>query len=223
MVQGYFITGTDTNAGKTWVTVTLMHYFMNKGKSVVGFKPVASGCVSQGGRLVNADALLLQEHASVKLGYDFINPYAYELAASPHIAGKDNPVHLDVIAARFSVLKNNAQMVLVEGVGGWYSPINGYQQNSHLAKALSLPVILVVAVRLGCINHALLTFRAIIAESLVCAGWVAVCNEPNVISHEEIISVLKSMLDAPLIGVLPYQVNPNFDSLAKCLALGWEF
>ncbi len=124
MEQGYFITGTDTNAGKTWATIALMRYFKQQGKSVAGMKPVASGCFMQDGQLKNEDALLIQENASLKIDYDLINPYAYELPVSPHIAGINNPVKLANIVERFNALKELAEIVLVEGAGGWYAPLN---------------------------------------------------------------------------------------------------
>ena len=113
----------------------------------------------QDGQLKNEDALLIQENASVKIDYDLINPYAYELPVSPHIAGINNPVNLATIVEKFNVLKELAEIVLVEGAGGWYAPLNDCEDNSDLAKSLALPVIIVVAIRLGCINHAKLTIR----------------------------------------------------------------
>lgn len=219
MGQAYFITGTDTNVGKTWATVALMRYFQAQGKSVVGLKPVASGCVLQGGRLVNADALLLQENASVKLDYSLINPYAFELPVSPHIAGKNNPVDLDVIANSFNVIKHQAQVILVEGAGGWYSPINEGQDNSDLAKALGLHVILVVAIKLGCINHANLSYQAIKNEGVSCIGWLAVCTEPQVAFTKETVATIKKKLGIPLFGVLPYIKTPDFKVLARHCSL----
>jgi dethiobiotin synthetase len=216
MEQGYFITGTDTNVGKTWATVALMRYFQGKGKSVVGMKPVASGCSLLDGMLVNADALLLQEYASMKLDYDLINPYSFALPVSPHIAGKDNPVELDVIINGFKAIKHLAQIVLVEGAGGWYSPINNYQDNSDLASALALPVLLVVAIKLGCINHAKLTYQAILNRGVECAGWVAVCNEADVSCSDEIIAKIKSTLAVPMLGILPYLETADFDTFAGC-------
>ena len=117
----------------------------------------------------NEDALLIQENASLKIDYDLINPYAYELPVSPHIAGINNPVNLPKIVERFNTLKELAEIVLVEGAGGWYAPLNDYEDNSDLAKALALPVILVVAIRLGCINHAKLTWQAIQHSGITCA------------------------------------------------------
>ncbi len=215
MEQGFFITGTDTNVGKTWATVSLMEYFKNKGKSVIGLKPVASGCEFKNNKLVNADALMLQKHASIKLDYTEVNPYAYELAVSPNLAGKNNPVDLELIVNRFNLTKAKAQIVLVEGAGGWCSPINNNQQNNDLAKSLGLPVIMVVSIRLGCINHALLTCRAIISDEVTCSGWIAVCNVADTDMSDELIQTLDSLLDIPKIGVLPYLASPDFDKLAN--------
>ena len=219
MEQGYFITGTDTNAGKTWATVTLIEYFKNRHKSVVALKPVASGCDYQNGRLVNADALLLQRHASIELAYEVVNPYAYAAPISPHLAGKQDPADIEVIANCCQQVKESAQIILVEGAGGWYSPLNNLEKNSGLAKKLRFPIIVVVGIKLGCINHALLTCRAIANEGLVCAGWLAVCNDAGTLAPEEIIASLKEMLSPPLLGVLPYLAEPDFKRLANLLTL----
>ncbi len=215
MEQGYFITGTDTNVGKTWATVALMRHFKGKGKSVIGLKPVASGCTLQNGMLANEDALLLQENATVRLDYHSINTYAFELPVSPHIAGKDNPVKLETIVNGFDAVKGKAQIILVEGAGGWCSPLNDSQDNSDLAIALALPVIIVVAIRLGCINHSKLTFQAIVKSGVSCAGWIAVCLSPNELCIEETIATIKTSLEAPLLGFLPYVELPDFDLLAS--------
>ena len=219
MEQGYFITGTDTNAGKTWATIALMRYFKQQGKSVVGMKPVASGCFMQDGQLKNEDALLIQENASLKIDYDLINPYAYELPVSPHIAGINNPVKLANIVERFNALKELAEIVLVEGAGGWYAPLNDREDISDLAKALALPVIIVVAIRLGCINHAKLTWQAIQHSGIPCAGWIAVCVDPDMLNRDENIHTIKTALNVPLLGVLPYLASADFDLLAGKLAL----
>ena len=226
MEQGYFITGTDTNAGKTWATIALMRYFKQQGKSVVGMKPVASGCSFpraaweyQDGQLKNEDALLIQENASLKIDYDLINPYAYELPVSPHIAGINNPVNLSKIVERFNVLKELAEIVVVEGAGGWYAPLNENEDISDLAKALELPVILVVAIKLGCINHAKLTWQAIKHSGIPCAGWIAMCIDPDMLKPDENIQSIKSALNVPLLGVLPYLASADFDLLAGKLVL----
>ncbi len=226
MEKGYFITGTDTNAGKTWATIALMRYFKQQGKSVAGMKPVASGCSfpcaaweCQDGQLKNADALLIQENASLKIDYDVINPYAYELPVSPHIAGINNPVNLSKIVERFNTLKELADIVLVEGAGGWYAPLNDSEDISDLAKSLALPVILAVAIRLGCINHAKLTWQAIQHSGIPCAGWIAVCVDPDMLKPDENIHTIKTALKVPFLGVLPYQASADFDLLAGKLAL----
>jgi len=226
MEKGYFITGTDTNVGKTWATIALMRYFKKQGKIVVGMKPVASGCSlpctaweRQDGRLKNEDALLIQENASIKIDYDLINPYAYELPVSPHIAGISNPVNLATIVERFNNLKELAEIVLVEGAGGWYAPLNDCEDISDLAKALALPVIIVVAIRLGCINHAKLTWQAIQHSGIPCAGWIAVCVDPDMLKPDENIRTIKTALKVPLLGVLPYLASADFDFLAGQLAL----
>ena len=219
MEQGYFITGTDTNAGKTWATIALMRYFKQQGKSVIGMKPVAAGCFVQDGQLKNEDALLIQENATLKIDYDLFNPYAYELPVSPHIAGRINPVKLATIAERFNTLKELADIVLVEGAGGWYAPLNDHEDISDLAKTLALPVILVVAIRLGCINHAKLTWQAIQYSGIPCAGWIAMCVDPDMLSPDENICTIKTALDVPLLGVLPFLASADFDLLVGKLVL----
>jgi len=219
MQQGYFITGTDTDAGKTWATLALMRYFRNQGKSVVGMKPVASGCVIQDGQLKNADALLMQQNASVELDYALVNPYAYDLPVSPHIAGINNPVVLDEVVSRFNQLKELADIVLVEGAGGWYAPINDQESIADLAQALTLPVIIVVGIKLGCINHAKLTYQAIQHLGIPCAGWIASCVDVDMLKRDENIETIAAALNVPLLGVLPYQEQADFDVLAEQLKL----
>jgi dethiobiotin synthetase len=216
MEKGYFITGTDTNVGKTWATVALMRYFKGQAKSVIGLKPVASGCTFLNGILVNDDALLLQENATVKLDYRLVNPYAFELPVSPHIACKDNSVDLNIIVNGFNAIKDQAQIILVEGAGGWHSPLNENQDNCDLAFALNLPVLLVVAIKLGCINHAQLSHQAIFKSGVPCAGWIAVCLDPELLCIKENIDTLKKRLGSPFCGVLPYTKTQDFDLLAKC-------
>jgi dethiobiotin synthetase len=214
MKQGYFITGTDTGVGKTWATVALMRYFKQQEQTVIGMKPVAAGCEWQDGQLKNEDALLLQENASIALEYREINPYAFELPVSPHLAAKENMVNLDVIAKAFDHLKDKADVIVVEGAGGWLAPLNNQSDIEDLAKTLQLPVILVVAIRLGCINHARLTFQSIQASGLQCAGWLAMCVTPEMLMRNENIACIRNKISAPLIGILPYTKVSNFDCLA---------
>jgi dethiobiotin synthetase len=215
--QGYFITGTDTNAGKTWATLALMQAFKAQGKTVAAMKPVASGCTFQDGRLKNEDAVLLQAHASIPLAYDLVNPYAYALPVSPHLAGKDDPADLAVLSSRFEQLTRLADIVLVEGAGGWYAPVNARQDISDLAQALGLPVILAVAIRLGCINHGRLTAEAIGLKGLRLAGWIAVCNDRDMLCADANIATLRETLKAPLLGVIPYLPSADLNALHRFL------
>ncbi|MBM4207559.1 MAG: dethiobiotin synthase [Gammaproteobacteria bacterium] len=217
MQFNYFITGTDTNIGKTWATVALMNYFKSQGKTVAGMKPVASGCELIDGKLVNADALLLQEHASINLAYEAVNPYAYRLPISLHLAGRDNPANFPYLQKQYNQLKNQVDIVLVEGAGGWYSPVTVRQSNGDLANALGLPVLLIVGVRLGCINHALLTAKAIAADGATCAGWIANCLQPNEGFDVEVINLLKEQISAPCLGVLPYLPEQDFSQMLKSI------
>ena len=217
-MASFFITGTDTNVGKTWATLALMYYFKARGKQVIGMKPVASGCdVSAEGLLHNADALLLQAHSSVAMAYSSINPYAYLRACSPHIAGADNPADLPLIKAAFEQLQQRAQVVLVEGAGGWYSPINARHSNCDLAQCLAIPVILVVAIKLGCLNHALLSYEALQNAGVACAGWLAVYTAPPPEEAALLIETLQQRLVAPLLGILPYVTVADFAYLGGCI------
>ena len=226
MIKSYFITGTDTDVGKTWATIALMRYFKQQGYSVVGMKPVAAGCTyasdveHEGGEVLrNADALLMQANASIDVAYELVNPYAYSLPASPHIAGVDDPVNLAKVVSCFDTLKSLADIVLVEGAGGWYAPINQQEDISDLAKKLALPVILVVGIKLGCINHAKLSYQVIQQSGLECAGWIAACIDGDMLFLEENIEMLKAVLSAPLLGVLPHLAEIDFDCLANHLVI----
>lgn len=219
MKNAYFITGTDTDVGKTYATVAFMHYVKQQGKTVIGMKPVAAGCTLHDGKLKNDDALSLQKHASIQVDYDLINPYAYLKPVSPHIAGADNPVNVARVGQLFHSLQSLADVVLVEGAGGWYAPVNNQQAVSDLAHALALPVIMVVAIRLGCINHARLTYQAIRASGLPCAGWVANCTDPTMLNRDDNIATIARLIDAPLLGVLPYQPQADVEVLAAQLSL----
>jgi dethiobiotin synthetase len=206
MTQGYFITGTDTGAGKTWATVALMRHLQSMGKTVLAMKPVASGCMLHDGELKNEDALLLQHYASFAVPYALVNPYALELPVAPHIAAQRAGIAIDfdAIGAAFRQLQAQADAVLVEGVGGWAVPLSAAQDVADLAKSLGLPVIMAVGMRLGCINHALLTYRAIAASGVEFRGWLAVCVDPHMAAVEENIAALQGLIAAPLLGVLPH-------------------
>ncbi len=216
MKQGFFITGTDTGVGKTWATVALIHYFKTQGETVVGMKPIASGCEKIKGILKNEDALLLQKHASIPLDYQQINSYSFLDPVSPHLAANNESVDLDKIVEDFNYLKTQADIVLVEGVGGWLVPLNNQGDDvAMLAKKLKLPAIMVVGIRLGCISHARLTYQAIKASGVACIGWLAMCLDPEMLKIHENIATIQQTIDTPLLGVLPYSKDGDFKYLAE--------
>jgi dethiobiotin synthetase len=170
--MSYFVTGTDTGVGKTLVSCALLQAFAAQGKRVAGFKPVAAGCDDDGH---NEDAKLLRAASSIQVTYGQINPYCFPHAIAPHLAARHAGAHIDFkrIIASYRELAGQTDEVIVEGAGGFCVPLNEQQDSADLAKELDLHVILVVGMRLGCINHALLTMRAITDYQLECAGWVA--------------------------------------------------
>jgi len=216
MEEGFFITGTDTGVGKTLVSAALMHYFKKQGKSVAAMKPVASGAIWKNSQLVNDDALLLQQSASEKLQYESVNPYVFEEPVSPHIAAKNDGkiICFDKILKNLNQLQQSFDIVIVEGVGGWLVPLGPKIDISDLAKTLKLPVIVVVAIRLGCINHARLTFAAINKAGVTVAGWVANCVDPGMAAQQENIQTIKELIAAPLLSIFPYFPEPDLDELA---------
>ncbi len=205
-MAGFFITGTDTGVGKTWATVALMRFFKAQSWSVIGMKPVASGCFRQDGELRNEDALLLMENASFPVNYAKLNIYAFEQAVSPHIAARHSGETVDIgsIVVHCRELESMADVVLVEGIGGWEVPLNESEKVSQLAYALQMPVIMVVGFRLGCLNHAFLTHDAIIRSGVACVGWIANCIEDGFPCLEENLRTLESALSSPCLGVMPY-------------------
>ena len=221
MNQGYFITGTDTGVGKTWSSVALMQYFKKQGKSVAAMKPVASGASWKDGRLVNDDALLLQQWASKTFDYDVVNPYVFEMPVAPHIAAEKvgETIEFDRIVDSLDVLQKSCEVVIIEGVGGWLVPLGQQLGISDLAKQLIFPVIVVVAIRLGCINHARLTFSAIQKAGVPSAGWIANITEPDMLAKEENIQTISGFTDMPLLGTLPFSRDPDFDGIASHLKI----
>ncbi|WP_220812394.1 dethiobiotin synthase [Pseudomonas paralcaligenes] len=206
MTQAYFVTGTDTEIGKTTIAAGLLHAARLAGLSTAAAKPVASGCVPTGAGLRNDDALALLGECSLALAYDEVNPFAFEPAIAPHLAAREAGVELSVarlLPAVRRVLDRGADFSLVEGAGGWRVPLAGDESLSDLAVALRLPVILVVGVRLGCINHALLSAEAIRRDGLALAGWVANIIEPRTSRLEDNLATLAERLPAPCLGRVP--------------------
>ena len=216
--MSYFVTGTDTGVGKTLVSCALLHAFAAQGKRVAGFKPVAAGCDDDDH---NEDAKLLRAASTVQATYGQINPYCFHRPIAPHLAARHAGVNIEFsrIMASYRELAGQADEVIVEGAGGFSVPLNDRQTSADLAKQLELPVILVVGMRLGCLNHALLTMHAIAHYQLECAGWVANVPDAGMPALQENIQALREHIAAPLLGVVPCQPQPDARAAAAHLNL----
>ncbi|MHB0990219.1 MAG: dethiobiotin synthase [Burkholderiales bacterium] len=211
MPRSYFITGTDTGVGKTLAASALLRGFTAQGLRTVGMKPVASGSTERAGEKFWDDVEQLQAQSSVEVPLELRNPYRFDAPIAPHIAALHCGGRIDiaVIAQAYRRLEKQADMVIVEGAGGFYAPLNETETMADLALQLKLPVILVVAMRLGCINQALLTQRAIHDHGLEFAGWIANRTDPSMLAPDENLASLEQRLHAPLLGVLPYLEPPS--------------
>ena len=210
MATGVFITGTDTGVGKTWFTIALMEELKKQGLNIAGMKPVASGAALINDKLINEDANLIQAHCSATIDYELINPYVFEPPVAPHIAAEKSNQHVNIdrIIQCYSSLLANSDLVVVEGVGGWRVPLSGRIATVDLVKALALPVILVVGIRLGCINHALLTEQSILSDQIELLGWVSNHVDEECLVKPEIIETLRSSLTSQHLGDLPHAIDP---------------
>ncbi|HEV7165254.1 MAG TPA: dethiobiotin synthase [Gammaproteobacteria bacterium] len=219
-MRGFFITGTDTGIGKTRVTAGLLKAFARAGRKTVGMKPIASGAVMSREGLRNDDALALQAAASEKRAYELVNPYCFAPAVAPHLAAMEAGVEIDLetITAAYTELCKGADTVLVEGVGGWQVPLSASLELPDLVRELDLPVILVVGLRLGCLNHASLTARAIRADGLELAGWVANAIDPAFERPEANVATLEAELHAPLLARLPHAPTASVKAVAEALS-----
>ncbi len=194
MTQAFFITGTDTDVGKTYVACQLMREYVAQGYKVIGMKPVAAGCDFVDGVWVNDDVLKLEAASNVAAPREWVNPYSFKEAIAPHIAAKSAGVtiKISVIKNAFDELKKLADIVIVEGAGGFLVPLNDTENMADLAAALDIPIILVVGMKLGCINHSLLTIEAIKARNLRLYGWIANKIEPDMaFCNENIATITK--------------------------------
>jgi dethiobiotin synthetase len=203
-VKGLFVTGTDTGVGKTRVSVALIHALRARGLRVAGMKPVAAG--HDRGEL-NEDVMALQQAANVIADIRDVNPYAFEPAIAPHIAAQQAGVRIElgVIAEAFARLAAAADVVVVEGAGGWRVPLNEDEDMADLAQRLGLSVVLVVGLRLGCLNHALLTAESIAQRQLPWVGWVGNQIDPTMSFPTENVTALQARLPAPCLGVQAFQ------------------
>ncbi|HEY6282233.1 MAG TPA: dethiobiotin synthase [Burkholderiales bacterium] len=217
MSQSFFVTGTDTGVGKTMVACALLYAFARQGQSVVGMKPVTAGCEKTLEGLRNGDVELLIAASTVKAPRHMMNPYALKPPIAPHIGAQQAGIEIKpaVIKMAFEQLKKMAEVVVVEGVGGFKVPLNRQQDSADLAGLLGLPVILVVGMRLGCLNHALLTSGAIEDHGLKLAGWVANCIDPHMAALQENLRALEERLGQPALGVLAFQPDPQPKRIAR--------
>jgi len=209
--RALFVTGTDTGVGKTYASVALLRALRRHGERAVGMKPVASGCRETAQGLCNDDADALIAASDPAPPYASCNPYALAPPIAPHIAAREAGIEiaLDRIIAAYRELAAMADRVVVEGVGGWAVPLSDALMQADLVRALDLPVVLVVGLRLGCISHALLSARAIRADGSVLAGWIANRVDPAMARADENLAALRARIDAPLLGVLAHASEPN--------------
>jgi dethiobiotin synthetase len=218
----FFVTGTDTDVGKTLVTSAMLHQARQQGLSTLGLKPVAAGCVPGPNGLRNSDAELLASVSTVPLHYEQINPVALEPAIAPHIAAREvgRALSVDRLSGYCRGAMGLADLTLVEGAGGWRVPLNTRETLADLPRQLNTPVVLVVGLRLGCLNHALLTAEAIARDGLRLAAWVGNTLDPQMPRLQENIETLAQLLPAPCLGVVPHLEKATPEAAAVHLELG---
>jgi dethiobiotin synthetase len=216
--RSLYVTGTDTGVGKTVASAALLHAWRARGLRAIGMKPIASGCEATPEGWRNDDALRLQAASDPRPAYDDLNPWALPAATAPAFAAQAVGVTLTPapILAAHARLAEQADRVLVEGVGGWEAPLGEFVQ-ADLVRALSLPVVLVVGLRLGCLNHALLTARAIAADGGTLAGWIVSEVEADMPFRDENLAWLERHLPAPCWGVLPFDAGASAEARARHL------
>ena len=215
-----FVTGTDTEIGKTVVATGIVSAGVNAGYRVAGLKPVAAGCETVDGTLVNDDARQLMHASNIELDYATVNPIALEPAIAPHIAAQQAGVSIStgVLKTHYERnLSDDLDLAVFEGAGGWFVPLNDYETFQDFAINMDLDVVLVVGMKLGCINHALLTVRAIRACGLTLTGWIANFPQASMDVAEENLETLMGQIDEPLLGVVPHMDDPDTSEVAKHL------
>lgn len=210
-----FITGTDTEIGKTWCTLALIQHFKSQNLRVAGMKPIASGCYRTTEGLRNSDAEQILAVAGLDIPYDMVNPYPFEPPIAPHIAANQigQIIELDRIIYNYEQLRTQADMVIVEGFGGWRVPINSSLGLKDMVLAMKIPVVLVVGIRLGCINHALLTADAIVQDGCDLIGWIANSIDVN-FDGQQTIGTISEYLSVPLLAQMPYLYSLDIALLA---------
>ncbi len=223
-MKGVFITGTDTGVGKTLCAAALLEVYRQQGFSTIAMKPVASGCEQTSDGLRNEDALLLMQHMCEAASYEEVNPYTFEPAMAPHLAAtRENvTINCDELVVQAQSLADRADRIVIEGAGGWLAPLNEQQSFANLAEQLDLPVVLVVGIRLGCLNHALLTIENMQHRGVKVAGWIAnigLDNAADCLDINENINSLQTRISAPLLGKIPYQNDKDILKIASFLEI----
>lgn len=216
-----YVTGTDTGIGKTLASCALLHALRGHGLRAVGMKPVASGCVQVDGHWRNADAMALLAASEPRPAYADLNPFALEHPLAPELAARDAGVEVSLqgMLDAHARLAAGTDALVVEGVGGWAAPLSASLMQADFVHALRMPVLLVVGMRLGCLNHALLSARAIAADGAHLAGWIASHVDPAMERVEDNIAMLRERLPAPCWGVLPHAVDPEPATFASHLRI----
>lgn len=206
MKQGVFITGTDTDCGKTVVAVALIRALRKQGITAAGFKPVAAGARWHDGELRNDDSLALIDACGFDVPYEHVNPYCFEQPIAPHLAARETrkAIDIEVIRRAFTAVNASADIVVVEGAGGWRVPLGSDWDMQSLAQSLGLPVVLVVGLRLGCLNHAQLSEQVILDSGVELLGWIGSQVDPAMERLNENLNSLESCLQTPCLGVLPH-------------------
>ncbi|NIO41689.1 MAG: dethiobiotin synthase [Burkholderiales bacterium] len=221
MIRGYFITGTDTEVGKTLVTTSLLNVYAGRGFSTIGMKPVAAGATHLSGQPANEDVEAILAASSVEADRKLVNPYFFLPSIAPHIAASDTKKLIDPkhILDCYRQLASLANVVVVEGVGGFRVPLCDGFDTADLVCEMKLPVVLVVGLRLGCINHALLTAEAIEARGIACVGWIANQIDPHMAKPQENIATLDKLLNAPRLAHIEHLTSPTPQLVASQLHL----
>ena len=219
MSFSFYVTGTDTGIGNTHNSAALLHALRARGLRATGMKPVASGCERIDGEWKNEDALALIDASDPRPAYADCNPFALRLPLAPELAARDAGIEVTLppILAAHARLAASADAVVVEGVGGWAAPLSAKLMQVDLVRALDLPVVLVVGLRLGCLNHALLSARAIVADGCRLHGWIANTIDPGMGAIEDNIAMLRERLPAPCWGVLPHAPNADPEAMVRYL------
>lgn len=204
-----FVSGTDTGIGKTYASAALLRHWRGQGARVLGMKPVASGCELTDSGLKNEDALQLIAAADAQVPYETINPFALRDPLAPELAAANDGVQITLapIETAYAALRTASDHVLVEGVGGWLSPITTTMDQKDIAHALNLPVIMVVGVRLGCVHQARATARAIVGDGCRLAGWIANEIDPEMDAFAENLAILERVLERPPMAVLRFDAG----------------